>query len=112
MTTATRRIAVLTVAFGVVAPMALVTQPPAGLRMVLAAAVLLALPGFAAVAWLRLTDPFAATVVAIATSVAVTITVSSALLYLGIWSWPLGVGVVSTLTVLAAAGSLFRERSA
>lgn len=112
MRTTTQQIAALTAGLGVVAPVLLLTHPPAALRMVLALVVLLVLPGCAAICWLRVADLFPAAVVALATSIAVTILVSTALLYLGIWTWQLSVTVVSALAALAAAAQLTRGRAA
>lgn len=107
----TRRLALLTAGVGAMAPLLLLTQPPAPLRIAVGVAVLLLAPGCAALCWLRPPDLAGATVITVAVGTAVMFIVPSALLYARVWSWPLCVAVTGGLTVLGCLVHLLRVRS-
>jgi hypothetical protein len=80
------------------------------LRGALVAWFLLACPGLAAVALLRITDPLLQLVASIAVSLALGVAVAESLLYLDRWSPRLGLLLLVTFTLASASISLLSSK--
>jgi hypothetical protein len=89
-------------AAGAVLPLLLLAQPLQPARALAAVAVILVLPGLAAVRALGLRDPMLVLAAVPAVSLASTVVVATALMYADVWSWQLTIVLLGAGTALAA----------
>ena len=87
---------------GAALPLLLVLQPLQPVRALAGLAVILVLPGLAAVRFLGLRDTTLALITVPAVSLAATVIVATGLTYVHAWSWQLTVVLLGAATVLAA----------